>query len=71
MVETTFNDPRDQVFLAARALRGLWAMLQNRASPCFGDAELANLVELIDERLYPAAMELQGYVPRGFSPQAD
>jgi len=66
MVATPSNDPRDQVFVAARALRGLYAMLQNRAAPCFGDAELANLVELIDDRLYPAAEALQHYVPKDF-----
>jgi len=60
------DDPRDAVFVAARAVRGLHALLQNRASPCYGDAELAVMVELIDDRLWPAAHALQQFVPRDF-----
>ena len=64
MVETPFNDPRDQVIYATKALRGLHAILQDRPAPCYGDAELPYLVELIVERLEPAAEALQDYVPR-------
>lgn len=57
-------DPRDDIFAAARGLRALHALLQDRAHPCYGDAELPQLVEFIDEKLYPAAEALQNYVPR-------
>lgn len=59
------TDPRDTVFAAARGLRALHALLQDRPAPCYGDAELATLVEFIDEKLYPAAEALLDYVPRG------
>lgn len=70
MAETYVTDPRDQVIYATKALRGLHAILQSRAAPCYGDAELPYLVELIVDRLEPAAEALQGYVPRGAPPIA-
>ncbi len=68
MPECHDSDPRDQVMFAARALRGLHAILQSRATPSYGDAELPYLVEMIADKLDPAAEALQGFVPRGFHP---
>ena len=71
MIETTHSDPRDRIIYATKALRGLHAILQDRASPCYGDAELPFLLELIVDQLEPAALELQDYVPRDFCTEAD
>lgn len=70
MPESYVPDPRDQVMFAAKALRGLHAILQDRAAPCYGDAELPYLVEMIADKLDPAAEALQGFVPRDFNPPA-
>jgi hypothetical protein len=66
MFKSTLNDPRDQIIYASKALRGLHAIVQSRAAPCYGDAEFPYLLELIVDQLEPAAAALQDYVPRGF-----
>ncbi|WP_126975523.1 hypothetical protein [Frigidibacter oleivorans] len=62
------SDPRDAAYSAALALRGLQAILADRHAILAGDAELPMLLELISDRLYPAAETLLDYVPRGFVP---
>lgn len=62
---TSTPDPRDQVFVAAKAVRALHALMQGRSAQCYGDAELPTLLEFIDEKLFPAAEALLDYVPRG------
>lgn len=57
-------DPRDAVFVAAKAVRALYALLRDRHHALDGDAELPSLLEFIDEKLYPAAQALLDYVPR-------
>jgi hypothetical protein len=67
----TTPDPRDAVYVAAKAVRALHALMQDRAHPCYGDAELPTLLEFIDEKLFPAAEALLDYVPRGHAQQVD
>lgn len=57
-------DPRDAVFVAAKAIRALHVLLRDRNHVLDGDAELPSLLEFIDEKLYPAAEQLLDYVPR-------
>ena len=64
------SDPRDALGDASRALRGLYQLLADRQVVLAGDAELPKLVELIVDRLEPAVIALQDYVPRGWTPPA-
>lgn len=64
----TPEDPRDAIIHAARAVRGLYHLLNDRREVVAGDAELPALVDLIDAKLYPAALAVQDFVPRDWTP---
>lgn len=69
MCNTCSKDPRDAITDAERALFGLQLII----SELPGDADipscgLAPLLTLIHDRLYPAVMQLDGYVPRNWTP---
>lgn len=70
MAECSPEDPRDAVWQAARAVRSLYHLLNDRHAVVAGDAELPALVDLIDSKLFPAAEALQDYVPRDWQPPA-
>ena len=63
------SDPRDEVGTAASALVGLLHLLaEGRSNGTVPVDGLAALCGLIEDRLSPAAQQLQDYVPRGLAP---